>query len=97
MDIPKDYVIEMVRNTLDEKINQLCDSQESLRLDIKNDIYELKKDLRSEIQNINTTCTVNMKDHNNRIRLLEEHKWKLYAFGGAVATVSAFVFNYILK
>lgn len=104
MNVPEDYVASILQQALNDKIDSMCLSQKELKDDIREDIQNLKTDLKEELRQIRIqlkefkdTCAVDMNSHNHRLRTLEEAKWKLYAFGGAVAATAAFIFNYIFK
>jgi len=93
MEVPSDYVLDIVRKALDDKIDSLEKKMEFNHLDVKGDISEIKRAFK-EFQ---TKCNKDMGHYDARIKGLEDVKYKIYAFSGAIAAASGFVWSWILK
>lgn len=86
MEVPPDYIIEMLQQT----INARMDSLEKKMDDQKDDVTK-------QITEVKTTITDTVKDHETRIKDLEQFKYKAYATSGGIAFVSGIVWNFIFK
>lgn len=95
MQVPQDYVFEMIRQALDDKIVNV---QRELKEDISNVQRELKEnteDLKEDIDDYKNNCTSNCKNYEGKIRNLEETKYKIYAVSATIAGLSGFI-TYII-
>ena len=106
MQVPQDYVFEMIRQALDDKIvnvqrelkEDISNVQRELKEDISNVQRELKEnteDLKEDIDDYKNNCTSNCKNYEGKIRNLEETKYKIYAVSATIAGLSGFI-TYII-
>lgn len=82
MQVPEQYVIEIFKQAMDGKIDVL---EKNIKEDIQN--------LREEIRNFQTQCRHDMKIHDTEIEDLKNFKYKMYAYSGAIAFMSAVGFK----
>jgi len=45
MDVPRDYVLELIRKHLDERMDDLNDKIDKIEKSLKYDIYQLRNDM----------------------------------------------------
>lgn len=83
MEVPADYVINMMRQVIDAKIEALEKKLEAHHLDLKSEILDLKTALK-EFQN---KCQTDMNHFDTRIKDNEQFKWKVIAYSGVIAAV----------
>lgn len=93
MEVPKDYVLSIMKQALDDKINATEHNIRSEMREIRSDI----KDLKMESKSFYNVCKISMESHDKRIRSNEDFKLKLIATAGAVGTISALIFSIFIK
>lgn len=86
MEVPEDYVLNLIKSTLEHKID-------SVEKNIKSEI----NDLKIEIREFNKQCTNNMKSHDNRIRSTEDFKLQIITISGIAGGISALLISILLK
>lgn len=84
MEIPRDYIFEMFKQAVDNKVESLEKKLDYYTEDIRNDISEIKK----QMIDFKHVHVVSMKDHDDRLKELEQFKYKIYAYAGAIAVFS---------
>jgi len=91
LEVPKDYILEIIKQSIYDKIDA---TENNLKIEIrviKDDIHELKK----EIQKFNVQCKHDMSNFDKRIKDNENFKIKIIAISGAVGVIAAFIFSHI--
>lgn len=86
MEVPSDYIIEIIRKTLDDRID-------SVENNLKCEILSLK----AEIKEYNNKCDIEMNLHEKRIRATEDFDLKIIAISGAIGALSAVLISITLK
>lgn len=84
VEVPADYVINIIRQSFDERFNSLEKTIEIQFDDVKKDICDLK----DTFKHFEHTYGISMKDHENRLKEIEQFKYKVYAYTGAIAVFS---------
>lgn len=92
-EVPKDYVLEMMKEALSDKITSTECNLRTEMVGLKTDIHELKVEIK-EFQN---QCRHDMHSFDKRIKSTEEFKIKVIALSGFIVATSAFLFTLILK
>ncbi len=90
-EVPSDYVLGIVRQALDGRIDMLEKKLDFNHTDVKGDIIEIK----TAIKEFQTVCNTDMKAMDVRIKDYEQFKWKVIAISGAVAVISGVVSKFI--
>lgn len=93
MEVPKDYVLNIVRQALDDKIDMAV---KNLKSDISKTTEEINE-LKCEIKEFHVQCKHDMSNYDKRIRATEEFKIKSITIAGGVAAISAFIFTIVLR
>jgi len=93
MEVPSDYVLDMMHRAIDGRIDSMEKKMESNHIDVRNNINEIK----TSFKEFQTKCNKDMGHYDARIKGLEEVKYKIYAFSGVIAAMSGFVWGWILK
>jgi len=83
-EIPSDYVLGIVRQAIDGRIDALEKKIDWNHSDVKADITEIKM----AIKEFQTVCNVDMKSMDARIKDYEQFKYKLIAYSGVIAVAS---------
>lgn len=86
MEVPSDYMLNVIKTFLDSKID-------SVKEDLKYEINELKY----EIREFNKQCNVNMKSHEKRIRSTEDFKLQIITISTIAGSISALLVSFLIK
>jgi len=84
LEIPKDYVLDIIKQALYDKID-------STEYNLRNEIREL----RNDIKEFNVQCKYDMGKYDKRIKKNEEFRIKTVAIAGATGVIAAFIFSRI--
>jgi len=84
MEVPSDYVMNIMRQAIDSRIDTL---------EKKIDLNHIE--LKTTIREFQTLCNVNMNSMDMRIKDYEQFKWKLVAFSGAVAVIAGVAAKFV--
>ncbi len=100
MEVPKDYVLDIVRQALDDKIEAAVKNLTNEINNTRTDIADIKSEFRG-FRNIckNDMDLVNNKitNHENAHEPYKEFKYKVYAYSGAIAVASGVAAKFILS
>lgn len=93
MEVPQAYVLEIIKTALDEKISS---TEENLKNEIKL--------LRNDVMDFHKTCKIDMKSHEDemklhdkRIRVNEDFRLKVVIISGGIGSIAALIFTIIVK
>ena len=93
MEVPADYVMDMMMQAIDGRIDSLEKKLEVNHADVKGNIIEIK----TAIKEFQTVCNTDMKAMDVRIKDYEQFKWKVIAFSGAVAVIAGAATKFIFS
>lgn len=91
MDVPRDYVLELIRKHLDERMDDLNDKIDKIEKSLKYDIYQLRNDMMV----YNKEYKKELKIYNNRLVELEKFKYKVIAMASVIALISSYIFKVV--
>jgi len=77
MEVPSDYVMNIMRQAIDSRIDTLEKKIDSNHIELKTTIREFQ-----------ALCNKSMNSMDMRVKDYEQLKWKLVAFSGAVAVIA---------
>ena len=93
MEVPADYVMNMMRTAIDGRIDTLERKLESYHIDVKQEIIDIK----IAIKDFQKKCNTDMTSMDKRIKDYEQFKWKVIAYSGAIAVASGVVARFIFN